>query len=246
MKITTLLALLTLRAGFAGAAALPMTNLYLGPAVLEAPSVPAVKGAAVLRLTATVKILPICDLDRMPNHMEHSFELLRQRYGFVRDQTYEPQAVVEEDQFTIIPYPAEPRAMVYQVKGFLRESRLSEFSQDKMVKDVANEDAPEPAIGTELYVGFLQQFGAVIAGVPGVAAVAVGSDCPLKGRHQHIMPHKAALVIALDGSAPQEEVERRLLAALPQLKGLTRRYETSAPAAPSAPAAKRFTTQNGW
>lgn len=244
MKTATLFALLTLRAAFVQAAALPLTNLYMGPAVLEAPSVPAVKGAAVLRVTAAVKIFPLCDLDRLPNHMEHSFELLRQRYGFVRDQSFEPQALADKEQFTILPYPAEPRAMVYQVKGFLPESRLPEFSQDRMVKNVVNDDRPEPAIGAEFYVRFLQQFGSVIAAVPGVAAVAVGADCGLKSEHQHVMPHKAALVITLDGSAPLEDVERRLLAAVPPLKGLAHRYE--APASPAAPADKRFRTQNGW
>lgn len=185
------------------------------------PSVQA--GALMVRVSAQLKVKPAFDPAGQARPLQEPCELLRERYGFVLDDAFAPQALPNDKEFSILPYPATPRPMIFFVKGFVAQALLQALAQDPLVRQVREEQQTELAPTRELLIKFVQTFGGMIAGVKGVASVTVGGES------------KPLLVITLDGTAPQEDVAAALEAKLPGFSALPQRYVTSEPATKPEP-----------
>lgn len=186
--------------------------------------VPSVEtGAPMIRVSAQLKVKPAFDPAGQARPLQQPCEVLRERYGFVLDDAFAPQALPNEKEFSILPYPAEPRPLVFFVKGFVAQARLREFGQDPLVRQVSEERQPNLAPNRELLVQFVQTFGGMITAVKGVASIAVGGQ------------DKPLLVIVLDGASPEKAVKEAVEAKLPGFSDLPHRYDAPAPAAKPEP-----------
>lgn len=169
-----------------------------------------VRGSRVLRVRAEIKVMPGAEL------IESALAPLRERYGFVRDQGFAPQALADDKEFSILPYPAQPRPIVFVVKGFVTEASLPQLARDRAVRKVEAEGEPVAPTAESLQ-RFVAEYAALIESVDGVKSVSVGLDCLSEGEHVHILPHHHVVIVTLEPGVTSAEVRKELREKVPGL-----------------------------
>jgi peptidoglycan hydrolase-like protein with peptidoglycan-binding domain len=165
--------------------------------------------------------------------VEQAVQTLQKKYGFVPDQTFTPQAVLDDKQYTILPYDGSGgRPMVFLIKGFINEKRMPELARDQAVRKVEQDGAGVEASAEELHK-FVQGYGHLLLTVKGVKAIGVGEEQLM------VLGPKPVLVIVLEPGVNRDQMAEQLRRRVPALPVLPHRYE-QAPAGKPQP---RFTTQ---
>lgn len=181
---------------------------------------PNVAPALVVKVKAEVKVMT-----QYGQQVEQSVETLQRKYGFVPDQTFTPQAVIDDKPYTILPYDAAGRPMVFLIKGFINERRMPDMARDAMVRRVEQDGAAVEASAEDLHK-FVQGYGHLLLTVKGVKSVAVGEE------NTPVLGPKPVLVIVIEAGVDRDRLAEQLRRRVPALPVLPHRYEQLAAAKP--------------
>ena len=191
------------------------------PTTIPAPTT---LSAAVL-VTIEISLMPFCELDRVPRHILKNLEILRVRHGFIQDRSVSPQPRTSEGGYMILPFPAQPKPMIYSVQGFLLSQKLEALAKEHAVVKVTPHAKSFVDPVQARLLAFIDNHGGKIAAVSGVVSVGLGLDCGVKGQHVHVKPHAPAVVIVLSDKGQRQRATRELLAKVPGLVKVSHRFE---------------------
>lgn len=158
---------------------------------------------------------------------------LEKRHGFSPDRDFAPRPAKE---FRIMPYPpVTPKGgHSFVVRGWLAEDKVDAFRKDPAVLGMWLDAPAKPKDGftSEWLWAYAQRYWTSVLAVPGVQGLSVGVDCPIEEDHNHVLPHKPALVIVLDGKLPEPLVRESLLKSVPGLSEVPFRFASAPEQAP--------------
>ncbi len=175
----------------------------------------------ILRVMAEIAVTDAVSTAGQHLRLFRILHTLRQKHGFVPDATFTILRQ-KEKPFSILPYPPAPKKPVFIVRGFIRNGALQGLQADSAVLKAWLDTKKIPAPKSkESLLKFIQKHGEKILTVASVATVELGLDCGLKDNHYHIVPHKPAVIITLDGSVARDRVLAALSAAVSQLMGIS-------------------------
>lgn len=182
--------------------------------VPEAADQPEIVPVAAKMVMADIKV-PLVPNSRA--FLEIQLNKLEKVYGFKLDETFQPQLHNgDNDARSILG------ETTYLVRGVITSDKLDAFTKDSVVKAVyADMPVQHFAQGVgdgKALQGFVDAHEFDFLKIKGVKGVVVGVDCPIKGPHQHVMPHHPAIVIYFIGD--DAAVRAAVVKALPQLSEL--------------------------
>ncbi|MBI4424128.1 MAG: hypothetical protein HY554_10400 [Elusimicrobia bacterium] len=148
---------------------------------------------------------------RQPEAVLQGLGRLASDYRFAPDADFAP---VRLPQFQVMPFPPLPQTRnAYLIRGQVPADRLEELRRDPSVRGFWHAQ-PSGEKGIEEL--FLRHHRA-LANIPGVRNVYSGFDCGSKDEHYHVLPHRPALVIELDGAVAPAAVRQAVFQELPEL-----------------------------